>query len=392
MPEHAPTPPTPNPQPPLLALPLDARSSGRFEAVEELAYHHRKFDELRRYTLRTLLALPILILLLWAWDWVIDPAAAPATLGLRIGMAACLLPGVVALRANLGLAPFTLLLYACMLGSEIFWLAILLRMDGGLVYGIGGYMLYVLGLLVTGLPLRFRDNAVGVPLVLLAPNAAAAAGLVPGFLYAEYNTLILPASGLALFTLWAFDRLYRRAYSYQRSVERLAAEDPLTGLANRRQFMVAGTRLLEAVRRYQRPACLLLADLDRFKAINDRYGHAAGDAVLQAAAGLLNEFRRAADVPARFGGEEFAVLLPETDARGAVALADRLRAALAARRLRIPGAPGVELTVTMSVGVAVCTPADDSLDAVLRRADAALYRAKDGGRNRVEPALAPAGP
>ncbi len=376
------------PAPPFLTPPLDARSSGRFERGEEEAYHHRKFDELRRYTLRTLVALPTLLALLWGWDWVIDPSAAPATLGLRIGMAACLLPCIVALRANLGLVPYTLLLYACMLGSEVFWLAILQRIEGGLVFGIGGHMLYVLGLLVTGLPLRFRDNAIGVPLVLLAPNAAAAAGLVPGFLYAEYNTLILPASGLALFTLWAFDRLYRRAYSYQRGVERLAAEDPLTGLANRRQFMLAGARLLEAVRRYDRPACLLLADLDHFKEVNDRYGHAAGDAVLQAAAALLSEFRRGADVPARYGGEEFAVLLPETDARGAVALADRLRAALAERRFRVPGAPSVELRITISVGVAVCTPADESLDAVLRRADAALYRAKEGGRNRVEPTLA----
>jgi len=380
------------PDDPTPPLPLVvSRYSGRFEPVEEAAYHLRKFDELRPYMFRTLLALPTLIILLWAWDWVIDPRAAPGTLGLRLGMAACLLPSVATLRWRLGLRSFTLILYACLLSTEVLWLIILQLMEGGLVSGVAGSMVFVLGMLVLGLPLRFRDNAIAVPAVLLAPNVAAAVGLLPGFPYAQYNTLIIPASGLAVFTLWAFDRLYRRAYSYQRSVERLAAEDPLTGLANRRHFMLAGTRLLEAVRRYGRPACILLADLDHFKAINDRFGHAAGDVVLQVTAALLIEFRRAADIPARLGGEEFAVLLPETDARGALALAERLRAALETRRIRVPATPPAELTVTMCVGVAVCTSADQTLDAVLRRADAALYQAKEGGRNRVAPTLAPAG-
>jgi len=371
---------------------IAARYSGRFAPAEEAAYHLHKFDELRPYMFRSLLALPTIIILLWAWDWVIDAAAAPRTLGLRLGMAACLVPSVAALRWHVGLRPFTLILYAGLLSTEVLWLGLLRLMETGLVWGVGGSMVFVLGLLVLGIPLRFRDNAIAVPLVLLAPNATAAAGLLPGFPYAQYNSLMIPASGLALFTLWAFDRLYRRAYSYQRSVERLAAEDPLTGLANRRQFMLSGARLLDAVRRYGRPACLLLADLDHFKAINDRYGHAAGDAVLQAAAGLLLEFRRGADVAARLGGEEFAVLLPETEARGAVALAERLRAALAARRIRVPATPPAELAITMCVGVAAFTPADQSLDAVLRRADAALYQAKEGGRNLVRPSLAPSPP
>lgn len=377
----------PGPLEPLAA----ARYSGRFEPVEEATYHLRKFAELRPYMFRTLLALPTITLLFWVWDWVIDPRAAPGTLGLRLGMAACLVPSIMALRWRAGLRAFTLLLYGGLLATEVLWLVILQLLEEGLALGVGASMVFVLGLLVLGLPLRFRDNAVAVPLVLLAPNAAAAIGLLPHFPYARYNALVVPATVLAVFALWAFDRLYRRAYSYQRSVERLAAEDPLTGLANRRHFMVAGTRLLEAVRRYDRPACILLADLDRFKAVNDTYGHAAGDTVLRVTAALFTEFRRAADVPARIGGEEFAVLLPETDARGAIALAERLRTALAARAIRLPTTPPVELSVTMSVGVAVCTPADQGLDVVLRRADAALYQAKEGGRNRVEPRLVAVG-
>ncbi len=361
-----------------------ARFSGRFPEPEEAAYNLGKFEELRRFTFRAFLALPPLIVGLWLWDWEIDPRAAPGTLVLRLGMAACLLPCIVALRWRMPLRQFTILQYATVLATQLFWLALLRRLDGGLVYGIGGYMYYVLGMLVIGLPLRFWDNVLGLTAALLVPDVAAAAGWLPGFSYARYHTLVLPAGGLSLFTLWAFDRLYRRTFNYQRSVEQLAGEDALTGLPNRRQFMKAGAEMLERFRRYERPASLLILDLDHFKAINDRYGHAAGDAVLHAVAEVLREHQRHADLPARLGGEEFAVLLAETDLEGAMAVAERLRAGCEALRVTVPGGLWAGLTVTMSVGAAGCAAEDQSLDDVLRRADAALYRAKHEGRNRVE--------
>ncbi len=371
---------------PVSLPPLPGRQlSGRFPGAEEAAYHERKFEELRRYSLWTFLTLPPLIVGLWIWDWAIDPSAAPDTLGLRLGMAACLLPCILALRSQrVRVKPFTLLLYGSVLATEVFWLAILRRLDGGLVYGIGGYMYYVLGMLVIGLPLRFRDNVLGLSLALLVPNLAAATDWLPGFSYAKYNALILPAGGLSLFIFWSFDRLYRRTFDYQRDIEQLAGEDALTGLANRRQFMAAGKQLLERVHRYGRPASLLVIDLDHFKSINDRYGHAAGDVALQATARLLRERQRGADLAARLGGEEFAMLLPETDLDGAAALAERLRAACEALRLEVPGGALTGMHVTMSIGAASCGVDDKSLDDVLRRTDAALYRAKHGGRNRVE--------
>jgi diguanylate cyclase (GGDEF)-like protein len=257
-------------------------------------------------------------------------------------------------------------------------------LDGGLVYGIGGYMYYALGMLVIGLPLRFRDNALGLTAALLAPDLVAAAGWLPGFSYSRYNTLVLPAGGLSLFVLWAFDRLFRRTFNYQRSVERMAGEDALTELPNRRQFMKAGDQMFDSVRRYGRHASVLVIDLDHFKAVNDRYGHAAGDAVLRATADLLKQHERGADLPARLGGEEFAILLPETDLEGAVALAERLRAACEALRVTVPGGLWSGLSITMSVGVATCDPEDKTFEDLLRRADATLYRAKHEGRNRVE--------
>lgn len=363
--------------------PDQLRYSGRFEPVEEAEYHTQKFDDLRGYTRRTLLTLPPLILGLWVWDWSIDPQAAPHTWLLRFGMASCLLPCLFVIR-SITAPRFTLLLYASVLATQVFYLAILLRMADGLAHGVGGYMYYVLGMLVIGLPLRFRDNVLGLSLSVLAPDAAAWAGWLPGFSFARYNALILPAAGLSLYAMWAFDRLYRRLFSYQRGVEHQAGEDALTGLPNRRQFMKAGEQMLEQVRRYSRPASLLLVDLDHFKSINDRYGHGAGDAVLQAVARLLGEHQRAPDLSARLGGEEFAMLLPETDLAGAVTLAERLRVACEVLRVPDPGGVWSGLTLTMSVGATSCQDLDASLDDVLRRADAALYRAKHGGRNRVE--------
>ena len=361
------------------------RGSGRFIEPEESVYHARKFEELKRYGLRTILFMPPLIVGLWIWDWVIDPAAAPHTLWLRVGMAACLLPCIAALRSpRVTPRAYTVLFYASVVATEFFFLAILRRLEGGMVYGIGGYMFYVLGLLVVSLPLGFWDNVIGISVALLVPNLAALAGLLPGFEYARFNTLLVPAVGLSFFTLWAFDRVYRRLFTYQRDVEQLAGEDALTGIPNRRQFMRAGEQMFEGVRRYGRTASLLMIDLDHFKSINDRYGHAAGDAVLQAVGRLLLDHQRGADLSARMGGEEFAMLLPETDLAGAVAVGERLRGACEALRVGVPGGIWAGLALTMSLGATRCSAEDRSLDDTLRRADAALYRAKHGGRNRVE--------
>lgn len=163
----------------------------------------------------------------------------------------------------------------------------------------------------------------------------------------------------------------------QAALRAAAATDPLTGLPNRRGFLAHAEALLAASRRQGATAAVLLLDLDHFKAINDRFGHAAGDAVLQQAAAVLREVIRRADVPVRWGGEEFAVLLPFTSLADGAALAERLRLAL---RARVPH-PGGE-AVTVSIGVAAL--GEGSLAEAMREADRALYRAKAAGRDRVD--------
>ncbi len=158
-----------------------------------------------------------------------------------------------------------------------------------------------------------------------------------------------------------------------------AYTDFLTGLRNRRYLDLILDRELFRVARYGRPLSLILLDLDGFKAVNDTHGHEVGDRVLKALARCLEEHLRQSDRAVRLGGEEFAVVLPETGLPQALRLAERLRQAVAALRV-----PPVE-RLSASFGVAQASPTDSPLS-LLKRADEALYRAKRQGKNRVEAA------
>jgi diguanylate cyclase (GGDEF)-like protein len=161
-----------------------------------------------------------------------------------------------------------------------------------------------------------------------------------------------------------------------------AITDELTGLVNRRRFLDALRSEIGRGQRLGGRLSVVLADLDDFKLVNDRFGHHAGDEVLLAFADLLRAHGRDVDVAARLGGEEFAILLPETGIEGASAGAERLRSSLAELALPI-GDNGQGVHVTASFGVAELSNGQ-SLDGLLRAADSALYRAKGAGKNRVE--------
>ena len=165
---------------------------------------------------------------------------------------------------------------------------------------------------------------------------------------------------------------------YLDSCQEAAFTDHLTGLANRRRFERQLEREVSRTQRYGRPFCLLLLDIDNFKQVNDTHGHEAGDEVIRRLALTLQAGTRGIDLAARVGGEEFAVILPETDFEGGLDVADRLRVAV--REMDVP----LVGRVTASFGVAefpVCSATGRELVSV---ADAALYQAKRGGRDRVE--------
>lgn len=165
------------------------------------------------------------------------------------------------------------------------------------------------------------------------------------------------------------------------TLEQLASTDALTALPNRRSFMARLQREFDNIRHQEAaPGVLLMLDIDFFKKVNDTWGHAAGDQVLRHLAGLLRQSLRQRDIAGRLGGEEFAVLLADTDLHGGLQLAERLRAAIAATPAETDQGP---ITFTTSVGVSVLDRTISSIDAGLERADAALYYAKRHGRNRV---------
>lgn len=170
----------------------------------------------------------------------------------------------------------------------------------------------------------------------------------------------------------------RNALLYRAALQ-AAHKDPLTGVGNRAAFDQALAREIELAQRHRRDLGMIVIDIDHFKVINDDHGHAAGDCLLKAMAATAERSIRLTDRLFRYGGEEFVVLLPETDSRGVRRLAERIR-----RRVADMDAccEGRAIPITASFGVA-CLRADETGEAFFKRADTALYAAKQGGRNRT---------
>jgi len=182
------------------------------------------------------------------------------------------------------------------------------------------------------------------------------------------------AGVIALIAIWHQRRLMRR-------IARMAETDALTGMLNRRHVLELGQRMMQRCRRDGRPCAMLMLDVDRFKEINDRYGHLAGDKALRAIAQALSSCLRPGDQIGRYGGEEFAMILPGADEQEAGRVAERLRAAVA--QVMPDWAPGA-VPLTVSGGIAISTGDLDDFNELIVRADRALYRAKGSGRNRME--------
>jgi diguanylate cyclase (GGDEF)-like protein len=163
--------------------------------------------------------------------------------------------------------------------------------------------------------------------------------------------------------------------------QRLAITDELTSVHNRRHLFTLAEREVATARRYGRPVSAIMFDIDNFKRINDSHGHAVGDEVLRSVAARCSEVIRDVDVLGRYGGEEFAVLLPETPLQGAVETAERLRAAIGDRGISTSVG---DVAVTISAGAAELSPETVDVHALLDRADAAMLFAKRLGRNRVQ--------
>jgi diguanylate cyclase (GGDEF)-like protein len=221
-------------------------------------------------------------------------------------------------------------------------------------------------------------------LALVTLTAALGLGFDGHFLRYAAIAIAIPAL-VATPVSWIIVKLLHEADAARRAAQHLAWKDELTGLLNRRRFIELAQRDLERARRSNLHIAVALMDLDRFKLVNDRHGHAAGDAVLRAVANALMRALRSTDLLGRWGGEEFALVLPCKSGAHALEMIERLVAPL--RALRIDVGDGVSLQCTASIGLALISRHDERLEDLVRRADTAMYAAKGAGRDRVQ--LAP---
>lgn len=194
-----------------------------------------------------------------------------------------------------------------------------------------------------------------------------------------FNTLLLNlliCAGITALVLWLANLTIG---GYQRRLEYMATTDKLTGLANRHGLEILSETMLKSTHRRREPLSVVLFDIDKFKQVNDRYGHPTGDAVINAVAQAARKSLRDSDVIGRWGGEEYLALLPGCDQSQAVSLAEKIRQSVAASTHGEPQGP---FTVTVSLGIAQLQD-DEGLEQIVQRADQALYEAKEGGRNQV---------
>lgn len=353
----------------------------------------------------SLLAASLLFLAFVAWDMRMDTSGTANTLPYRLAAAGYFaLMYVLVTFTRTGRRSVKPIYITSVLVAALALLWILLQIEGAYVIGHGSFLAVAMAVIVIGPTLW-----VAIPLALgtLAVPNAVVLGMswlnldvpgMPGFDVALNVALIdLGIGALVVVLLLVHDRLQIRMLMDNMHYEQLAGTDPLTAVHNRRQLQAQFARERARQRRHGLPIGVLEIDIDHYKRVNDAHGHGVGDEILRSLTRRWRGVIREIDTLARIGGEEFVVLLPETDSMGARESAERLRANTESEPVATSVGP---LDITVSVGVALALPDDGGLDETFKRVDRALYRAKANGRNRCEfadpetpsrPAARPAG-
>jgi len=348
----------------------------------EAAFLETKFRDHELYSQRMWVLAGFISGGLWIWDYVIDPAGSEHTVGMRLIMA--LIPMLAAFLIARQEIPVPLRKFISILGVllvNLVFFFVLARVQDGMVYGIGGYMFFQMGGFLLWMGMSFRLILIFHLLVAALPQLLGLAFPEAGFLQLRYAVLLWPATIMAILAQYALFREYERSYSLRQELNQLATTDPLTGALNRRSFYEQAEQVIRLGVRHQNPIAALMIDIDHFKRVNDSHGHPVGDRVLEVIAGTVRDALRSTDLFCRWGGEEFVALLPQTDQRQAVKVAERILQAV--REVEVALDDGQRLSCTVSIGVAMLQARDRGLDDLMQRADTAMYQAKASGRDQL---------
>ena len=340
---------------------------------------YKKLKDHRFFTAHVFLFGGFLGVLLWIWDYITDPEGAQETIVYRLFFL-ILISGYVVIRQVKNpylLAWFSLFLVLITLTDYIM---ILTYLHDGMLYGIAGFMFYMLLPPIAFQAFPLWINIVSILLVAAFPQLLAWAGVIHGFQQANYAVLIWPAAFIATVIQYFYALEYHRRYHLEKALEKLSYTDMLSGLYNRRYFIETFNYMLSRSKLSKLPLILMIGDIDRFKSINDQYGHPAGDEAIKTISSVIQEKVGVKGIAARIGGEEFGILLPDTDAKQALKIAEEIRAAIAQQVITLPA--DTHFSCTISIGIAV-SKSESTVSTLFKEADQSLYKVKHAGRNGV---------
>lgn len=361
-----------------------ANRPGYFGFVADPEYLQKKLDDHRVSSMAMFFLFACMGTALWIWDHVTDPVGARHTIALRLSFL-LLMAIPFAFKYIKNRRTLAFIAMGATLLSELVFIAILNRLDTGMTYGIGGFMFFLFMPLVLFQGFSLRLNLSYTFIAAAMPHLLAAVDFSHGFQHNHYGVLVWPTAVMTMLVQFTFAYNYLRRYESETALEHASNTDPMTGVSNRRHFMPLLRQEIIRGQRLGHRVSLLMLDIDHFKKINDTHGHPTGDQVICTLADICRKASREIDLVARLGGEEFAILLPETGLQEALTVAERVRTMVENTLVRSLG--GVEFNFTVSIGAAEQPPKEMSEEKLIGIADAALYQAKTSGRNRVVSSL-----
>lgn len=351
----------------------------RFAAEEEERFRLSRQLALAEINAQTFWLVAALVMAFSWWDWYVDPSNWFAAFVVRFLGAGVIIGTGVAQKVTGRVdwsARIAKVRYAAGTVSVACALALL---DRGFLVGVAGLVAVILSGPYIAIDRRDLVVMNVAPLFLVAVIMGAAG--LDSFTVMNSTVFILLALLVSLLLARVFEASNRRAFALEQQLTSEARTDALTGLPNRRSLEEVATAEVKRGTRTGSPLAVIICDIDHFKQVNDRHGHDVGDQVLRTVADKLRTVARESDALGRWGGEEFLMILPETDERAAFFAAERMRKVVESAAMPLPG-----LKTTISLGVAELLPGGSEPERwqeAVRQADDAMYRSKAEGRNRV---------